>query len=1082
MSLRPDSVYRVDLRGPPPSRQSGSEDDHHSASPPKVLQIRLTEQALQQLASAYTSSHGDTSRIRIDVNSTDPLLVIGDTSFPLHAPLPAAASSQSRSVATSSDAASTATAPQELYQLSKDESTLHRIGTITTKLSVKPTRDVSAVAQRLKQQKEEEEQRKEERRKALMQGASPQLSASSSSSRSGINKTLASVRVASGSPSLASSPLSRSSSLNKLSSRREPSLLHSASLSRGVSREPSPGARGSSPAVTHAKLQGASYDAGPSARRADRAITDSPKTSALAQSRSSSRLREADHASGSRLAPSHTAATTEEDGQLSDDDQPRRNTQLSSPASGTSELANGTKKTPKLTTRQRLAKATKAGSRLLAASERRATPEKRTAPSATHASPPSKPGNSNLHSIAENSKPTHNIAADDPSGAASKSPPKAKARDNATSAPLRKVKADTQDDIVENRSRRTIEIERGRRISPTPTPSARPSKDEPATLPKKPAESSPSQRVVEPKRDASTSTTSSRTTAASAEKDSLGTRARKEVPRPDDREPHKNLIKVELGGGRPRASSRTESTVPVHVVTMRKARPSDANGSTVAKVQPAEASTSSRIPRRSDMEASEHGRAARADTTSRPERLAERDKGTFSNSPTKQAAATRKSDDDPTDTVQRKRRRTNDFVPSDHPSQHREQRRSTSPAPNTPRSDESPARRREPSRDGSIRRVEPASPRDLQSSRGSMPVSASMPSFASSSTRLQPVPEVSDREARRPRAGEYHDRRRDRSYDDAHYDDFPSRDRLERFHRDSDDGRKGRREPEDGGASSRGVPTSSSSVRVSSTCADRPIKGVGPGATHWSEPWLDVRSRSDWHRLAQRFAKAQEEYLISRKRLEAESERLDRELELASMEEQHISRAEPLTGGGEVPAEQSLLFSPHKLSSSNGDQPDVVMRDLEAETAINTSINSRTRTSTKNRKPAEDGDESPEEGEMRSSDDEEGRADAGDNTQSESLQRSPGTTSSIDSAILTSRRSESPDNIAWRITTSAKIPTQAASGRSPAMTGQDAADRPLSYTDLANRVQQIGELHGSLSRMHRVLVEFKAKGHAASTK
>ncbi|SPO20791.1 uncharacterized protein UTRI_00268 [Ustilago trichophora] len=1081
MSLRPDSVYRVDLRGPPASRQPGSEDDHHSGSPPKVLQIRLTEQALQQLANACTSSHGDTPRIRIDVDSADPLLVIGDTSFPLHAPLPAAASSQSRTAATGSDAASTSTAPHELYQLSKDESTLHRVGTITTKLSVKPDRDVSAVAQRLKQQKEEQEQRKEERRKALMQGASSQLSASSSSSRSGINKTLASVRATSGSPSLASSPLSRSSSLNKLSSRREPSLLHSASLSRGVSREPSPGARGSSPAVAHARLQGASYDTRSNARRADRAITDSPKTSAIAQSRSSSRLHEPDHASNSRVVASRTAAAAEEEGQVSDDDQPKRNAQLSSPASGTSELANGAKKSAKLTTRQRLAKATKAGSRLLAASERRATPEKRTAPSASHASPPSKLATSNLHSIAESSKPAHNLATDEPNTAASRSPPKAKARESATSAPLRKATADTQDDNLENRSRRTIETERGRRLSPTPASSARRIKDEAATLPRRPSESSRPQSVVEPKRDVSIATTSSRASAASVEKDSVGTMARKEVPKADDREPRKSTVKVELSGNRPRASSRTESTVPVHVVTMRKARPSDANGSAVAKAPRAEASASSRIPRRSDAEASERDRAARADTISRPERSAERDTRTSSSSPTKQAAATRKSDDGPADSVQRKRRRTNDVVPSDHPVDPHERRRSISPGPNTPRSDESPARRREPSRDGSTRRVEPASPRDSQSSRGSIPVSASMPSFASSSTRLQPVPEDSDREARRPRAVEYHDRRRDRSYDDTHYDEFPSRDRPEHSHRDSDDGRRGRREPEGARSSSRSVTTSSCSAQVSSTSTDRPIKGVGPGATHWSEPWLDVRSKSDWHRLAQRFAKAQEEYLISRKRLEAESERLDRELEMVSMEEQDTTRAQPLNGGVEVPAEQSLLFSPHKLSPSKGDQPDVVMCDLEAETAINTSINSRTGSTVKS-KPAEDGDDSPEEGEMRSSDDEEGRADTGDNRRSESIQRSPGTTSSIDSAILASRRSESPDNIAWRTTTSATIPTQATSMRSLAATGQDAADRPLSYTDLANRVQQLGELHESLSRMHRVLVQFKAKGHVAATK
>ncbi|KAJ1030421.1 hypothetical protein NDA16_001330 [Ustilago loliicola] len=185
MSLRSDSIYRVDLR----SRQPDAEYDNDPASPPQVLQIRLTEQALQQLVNAYTGSDGSKAQMRIDVDPADPILVIGDTSFPLHAPLPASGSQSA------SDAASTSTAPHELYKLSKDESTLHRISTISTKLSVKPTRDVSTVAQRLKQQKEEEEQRKEERRRALMAGASLQLSASSSS-RTGINKTLAGLKQA----------------------------------------------------------------------------------------------------------------------------------------------------------------------------------------------------------------------------------------------------------------------------------------------------------------------------------------------------------------------------------------------------------------------------------------------------------------------------------------------------------------------------------------------------------------------------------------------------------------------------------------------------------------------------------------------------------------------------------------------------------------------------------------------------------------------------------------------------------------------------------------------------------------------
>lgn len=539
-----------------------------------------------------------------------------------------------------------------------------------------------------------------------------------------------------------------------------------------------------------------------------------------------------------------------------------------------------------------------------------------------------------------------------------------------------------------------------------------------------------------------------------------------------DREANEVSGKTSLSGTKTKATPKLDSPVPVQVVTMRKARPSETSDRILSRSGTAEASTSSRSSRRSEVELHEQEHVARTDRPTRQDDSLKSSKRGSSSASTKQAAV-RKSDDDPADSVQRKRRRTNDFTSSDPPSQHRERRRTPSPEPGTPRSEESFSRRREPSRDGSIRRVEPPSPREAQT-RGGIPVSASMPSFTSSASRLPAVSEVGERESNRPRAGEYHDRRRDRSYDDdAQYDDYAPRDRnrtrSERSYQDDDGERRGRRTGEDARESRREPSSSSSAAKAPPASVERPIKGVGPGATHWSEPWLDVRSKSDWHRLAQRFAKAQEEYLASRKRLEAESERLDRELELASMEEREAPRPYVTTGDTEIRAEQSLLFSPHKHPASDADQPDLVMRDLEEETAINTSINSRTRctnstATAKAKPPAEDGDESPEEGEMRSSDDEDGgRADVGGLGRSDT--RSPGTTtSSVDSVLLASRRSESPDNIAWR------------SGATAARS-HDGADRPLSYTDLANRVQQLGELHGSLSRMHRVLVDFKAKGH-----
>uniref|UniRef100_V5EH10 Uncharacterized protein n=2 Tax=Kalmanozyma brasiliensis (strain GHG001) TaxID=1365824 RepID=V5EH10_KALBG len=122
------------------------------------------------------------------------------------------------------------------------------------------------------------------------------------------------------------------------------------------------------------------------------------------------------------------------------------------------------------------------------------------------------------------------------------------------------------------------------------------------------------------------------------------------------------------------------------------------------------------------------------------------------------------------------------------------------------------------------------------------------------------------------------------------------------------------------------------------------------------------------------------------------------------------------------------------------------MDNVEVTTAINTAINSRTRSNSRS-KPVEDGDESPEEGEMRSSD---GEADDTDATRD---------------AAIGSTRSESPDNLAWR--------TSLANTHHQPTT--EVADRPLGFAELADRVKQLEELHGSLSRMHRVLVEFKAK-------
>ena len=112
---------------------------------------------------------------------------------------------------------------------------------------------------------------------------------------------------------------------------------------------------------------------------------------------------------------------------------------------------------------------------------------------------------------------------------------------------------------------------------------------------------------------------------------------------------------------------------------------------------------------------------------------------------------------------------------------------------------------------------------------------------------------------------------------------------------------------------------------------------------------------------------------------------------------------------------------------------------------------------------------------MRSSDDEEeGVADSNPPPAVEAGKHSPETAPLLGSLLLASRRSESPDNLAWRSSS-----TKPHSSSNP---GSDAEDRPLSYADLADRVKQLNELHGSLSRMHRVLTDFKAKGAVPSVR
>ncbi|GAK62446.1 uncharacterized protein PAN0_001c0646 [Moesziomyces antarcticus] len=1064
MSLRPDSVYRVDLGERPSSAPADdkSKDDGPS-SPPKVLQIRLTEQALQQLASAYTVSGSAKPQIRLNFDTAEPELLVGSVSIPLHASVPAA-TPQSRPPTHGFSSASPSAAPHELYRLSHDESTLTRVGTIAAKLSVKPTRDVSAVAQRLKQQKEEEELRKEQRRQALIQGSSPNLSVASSSSRSSANKTLAAARASSGSAFFSSSPLSRSSSLtNVTAQRRQPGLLPPAAVSRAQSREVSPGARSSLLTAAHPKVQGASYESGLSTSRSARAITDSPQTSSVAQMRSSTATHSSSHRSS---GTGGSSLSTQEEGHVSDDGQSRRADLTSSPASVSSDVAGGAaKKTSKLTTRQRLAKATKAGSRLLAMSERKPTPELRAAPSTTPLAGTSASVNSGTQPSAQNSRST---AIDPIQSTVPKSEPMQKAskpKESVVSASATKTGSDRQEAARLDRSQTATYPDKSKEI----------------------ASSSRSRAEVAQKTETSTRRTALQESAQQPPKRERTTSIEQNSISFKTERPGATITTAKAGA----ASSRSPEKVAraaVPVVTMRRARPpavdDPKSGSPRATSQSGPTAKAAAPAIESDRSEREQRPRARSDSRTHIEIS---NSAGPSSSPPSKLANTKKRVDESSDAAQRKRRRTNDFAPpSDQPTRYRERRLSASPEPISRRADNDMPRRRDESAMRPVRPTEAST--SATSIREHVPPSASMPSFASVGHRLRSVPETSERESRNAKVDDYRGRRRDRGSDEQDRGTDATRDRGKSYYREAEEGSRGRSgAPDAHGSSSRGPSNGSSAVKSPSGSGERSIKGVGPGAAHWSEPWLDVRSRSDWHRLAQRFAKTQQEYLASRKRLEAESERLDRELELASAEEQAASQ--PIGLHSQASANQSLLFSPHahpvsKMtrhgSTGESDELDVDMLDVEKETSVNTAHNAagprrRESLESRRREPREDGEESPEEGEMRSSDDEAGQARAKKGSNSaEGGARAAG--AEFETLLRQASRSESPDNIAWRAQpTGVAAAADGSDGDERARSRAVASDRPLSYADLADRVHQLAELHGSLSRMHRVLVDFKAK-------
>ncbi|PWN49150.1 hypothetical protein IE53DRAFT_160664 [Violaceomyces palustris] len=154
MSLRPDSIYslRVDRRhlGPLPSDPGGP--SHAQDHPP--LQLRLTEEALIQLAAAFCESESSSSSsrkpsfLRIHLDGDGPSLRIGSSAHSLHQ--------------------SAESTPHEICCLNRDETTLIKLGSLSKKLSVRPSSVGQGMASRLKERREEEDLRREERRKAVM--------------------------------------------------------------------------------------------------------------------------------------------------------------------------------------------------------------------------------------------------------------------------------------------------------------------------------------------------------------------------------------------------------------------------------------------------------------------------------------------------------------------------------------------------------------------------------------------------------------------------------------------------------------------------------------------------------------------------------------------------------------------------------------------------------------------------------------------------------------------------------------------------------------------------------------------------
>lgn len=82
--------------------------------------------------------------------------------------------------------------------------------------------------------------------------------------------------------------------------------------------------------------------------------------------------------------------------------------------------------------------------------------------------------------------------------------------------------------------------------------------------------------------------------------------------------------------------------------------------------------------------------------------------------------------------------------------------------------------------------------------------------------------------------------------------------------------------------------------------------GVGSGAAFHCEPWLDVRNRGDWQRLAERFKKVYEDFIKGRNLLREEEDKIRAELEEARLEPRVTSKEPKVEGQGDLKIEEEL--------------------------------------------------------------------------------------------------------------------------------------------------------------------------------